>query len=743
MVMDALSAAKQQMIAVSNWIRDRVSPVAAKSFPVELGSWRKEFDLIRNQIEHPETVRIALIGSTGAGKSTFLNAVLGQEVLPVGVMQPCTAFVTLVRQSPNPGYTLEVEFCSRAEWQKEVESFAAYLRPGDSESIAGDVESKRLVDAARKRVGAVFGESAVQGIDPDVLLGLPLPKEAEAIFSSDPAQQYRFESAQDMLQQLRKLIRGESTLWPLVKQVSISGPYECLAGGLELVDLPGLNDPNAARVEVTREFLRTSPFVWVLFPMVRGLTQDIQTILGEERLLRTLVFAGTYSSLSLIGTKADDVDTNIAPQLGLSEDCETVDLIREYCRQTKVEAREQLVQMIRDMAGPDDSSDTLERMLDMARNISVHATSASAYMKLKGIGRLRKDYGLVDLADTGVPEIHAHLARISREAGAELNAGMASRRLKQLASEIAFFFRTSAQGASPESENARRRIHEEQIKLVKAIESARTESRIRLEVHRQGFLDQVTPLLRNSVGGVRRVCDGWERIHWATLRAVVKHDGSFKSPSTGRYYDFNEDLTEPLMGQLPVAWERHFTDNLGRVADNYVISVTKEGIHFCESVRLIIDLVFHKKSELMEDQLRWFEDKIRLLSQAAQGRLLAAVTQRRGELASKIPLVARGYMLTAYMDARAESGGGMKGRILERIGSAAMLAAPPIYDTIQKDLLEGLSDLDAVILGLFEELSRAATAQAETVEKNAGIDIDEASIDPAVREILQSLPLAA
>ena len=92
----------------------------------------------------------------------------------------------------------------------------------------------------------------------------------------------------------------------------MSGPYPFLAGGLELVDLPGLNDPNEARVEVTREFLRTAPFVWVVFPMVRGITEDVQRILREEKLLRTLVLSGTYSALSLVGTKADDIDTNIA-----------------------------------------------------------------------------------------------------------------------------------------------------------------------------------------------------------------------------------------------------------------------------------------------------------------------------------------------------------------------------------------------------------------------------------------------
>lgn len=738
--MDALIKAKQAIAIFENWMDRNVQPLASALYPLELAEWRKEFELIRSQMERPDRVRIALVGSTGAGKSTFLNAVLGQEVLPVGVMQPCTAFVTLVRQSDTPGFSVGVEFCSRDEWRAEVESFAAFITPGDDESASGDGESKRLIDAARKRIQAVLGDQVAQGISPDELLVLPLPTEAEKIFAGGAVQTHRFDEAPEMLQYLRQLIRGESTLWPLVKQVSISGPYDCLAGGLELVDLPGLNDPNAARVEVTREFLRTSPFVWVMFPMVRGLTQDIKMILGEEKLLRTLVFSGTYSALTLIGTKADDVDTNIAPQLGLDDDCSMPELIREYCRQTTAEAREQLVQMVHDLATAADEGETLTRMLDLASNVAVHTTSASAYMKLQGIGRLRKDYGLDDIEDTGVPAVHSHLRAIAREAGAELNANMARRRIEQLGSEVAFFFRATAQAATPAAGEARQRIQEEMTKFAAAIEIAQGHAKLKLELYRESFLSKVKPLLASSVQGVRKICHGWSGIHWATLRAIVQRGGVFKSPSSGKYYDFSEDLTEPLMGQLPVTWERYFTDDLGRVTESYVITVTQEGTNFCERVRLIVDLIFHRKDELMEQQLASFQDKIKLLTQESQSRLMAAVIQRRSELAVKIPLVAHNYMKPAYANAKTESGSGMKGRILATLESTAVRSAPPIYDTIQTDLLDGLRDLDAAMLGLFKQLAESTREQAMHVAHNAGIDIDEASINPEIKAILDSVP---
>ena len=249
--MSDLLRARKSVNAFAEWMTKKVGPIARTRYPLEWEAWGKELDLIRGQIERPDQVRIALVGTTGAGKSTFLNAVLGQELLPVGVMEPCTAFVTLVRYRNADGYEVRVDYVSEEEWRRDVKSFVAFLHPGDED--VNPAESKRLINAAKKRVQAVLGIKVGEGIEADTLLDGPIPDQVQQIFRVGSSQTQTFASTREMLQHLRKLIRGDSNLWPLVKQVSISGQYECLRGGLELVDLPGLNDPNEARVEVTRE----------------------------------------------------------------------------------------------------------------------------------------------------------------------------------------------------------------------------------------------------------------------------------------------------------------------------------------------------------------------------------------------------------------------------------------------------------------------------------------------------------
>jgi len=735
-VRSAEVAATSALRSFTHWFDETLEP-AAKSFPLQVAGWRNELEQIRLQLAAPERQRIALVGTTGAGKSTFLNAVLGQQILPVGVMQPCTAFVTAVSAWEKPNYQVDVEFVTRKEWEQEVATLVASLRSGESETGDDDPgENKRLVNAALKRIQAVYGSDA----DPAAAEQAQLPPPVATLFQSGSTQSNLFDDAKAMSAHLKALIRGNSALWPLVKQVTIQGPYNTLPRGLELVDLPGLNDPNEARVQVTREYLRTSPFVWVLFSMVRGLTEDIQRILHEERLLRTLVLSGTYGGLTLVGTKADDIDVNIADQLGLPEDCDQSELIRAYCEQTITEARNQLEQMVRDLASPGDNSETLSRMIAAAREVRVHTTSSNAFNKLTGVGQLKKDYGLSVESETGIPAVRDHLNDIARNVGGAFRARSAVERLNHLRDEIAFFFRAQAQLPNPNVESTRVRFAAEHKAFSHEIQQSRNGADAQLKAARDRFLATIEPLCAASISGVVRVADSWRSIHWASLRATVTHDGMFKSPSSGRLFDLNRDVAEPLLNQLPVSWERFFTEDLGGISSEFVLRVTVAGKNFCERLRLINDLVFGVAGAAFDEQLNWFESKMGLLARTSQTKILAAVRERRSELAGKMPNVAQANMRPGYDASKGESGTGMKQRILDRIVPRAHASARPIYSTIQTDLLEGLTDLEAVVTGMFRDLTRAAEDQARIIAHNANLGLSTSERDPRFDRVLESIP---
>ena len=214
----------------------------------------------------------------------------------------------------------------------------------------------------------------------------------------------------------------------------------------------------------------------------------------------------------------------------------------------------------------------------------------------------------------------------------------------------------------------------------------------------------------------------------------------FKSPTTGKTHDFNEDLAEPLLARLPVSWERYFTEDLGRVTDDFVLQVTESGQGFCEKIRLIVEMVLGKPSTGIEGQLAWFQDKVVVLAESAKKQVIGIVQERRQELAAKMPLVAQHHMRPSYQNAKLENGSGMKQRMLGHLEPNALQSAQPIYSTIQKDLLEGLADLELIIVGLLRKLTQSAEEQAHNVAHNANIDVDEAMIDPVIEDLLRTLP---
>lgn len=737
----ALEDVRQHAAAFKNWVAASVAPVLAGGHSEKLSAWQTEIDEVLALVTRPERLRIALVGSTGAGKSTFLNAVLGQEILPVGVMRPCTAFVTSVSRARDGRYRIEVRFFTRDEWYRDLETLWELMHEGEGDD---EEDSRRLIDAVRKRVEAVYGKTIDTADDVFFLLANPIEEqapEAARLFQTNGRISHAYVDPKAMQDHLKSLVREDSKLWPLVKEVRIEGPYDCLEGGLEIVDLPGLNDPNEARVEVTREYLRTSPFVWMVFPMHRGITRDVQEILREERVLRTLVLSGSYETLSLVGTKADDIDFNMTSQLGLPDDCDSTDLVRAYGEQTATEARRQLEEIVLDLPAEEQDAEVRGRMIDLARHVRVHTVSASAFNKLEGVGRLRKDYGISKTEDTGIPNVRRHLAQIGRSGGMAANADLAARRIDALKQEMRFFFQVQGRTANHRLDETLRQLEQQREAFSGRILLALHGAREQLVAHREAFLGRVVGFVQNARQDVHRVVAGWSSIHWQTLRAIVRYDGVFKSPSSGRLFDLNEAIAEPLLGKLPVAWEKYFTDDLGRVFDSFGLRVEESVKSFSDQVRLVLKLTCGGgNSEFVDAQLRTFSTKLNLLSENARRDILAVVRGRRADLAACIPEVAKNVMLPAYEQARNHKGAGMKKRMLHELESVAVDSAPRIFETIHRDLLEGLSGLQARQLGILESLSKEAERQAEIIAHNATLDADQATMDPTFSSLLKSIP---
>jgi len=720
-------------------IRSFAAPAIKDPRDRRLESWRSSLNQVRSLLADTAKVQIAMVGTTGAGKSTLLNAVLEHELLPTGVMEPCTAFVTTVASHPQQEWKLRISYLTRKEWESELEILKDALRSEAAEENGEDRgEANKFKRMAKLKLAAVFGrkkDDIPDGFDPR---GGDLPYQVERVLSRTEPEDLTFGTFAELHGHIKSLVRGDSLVWPLIEQVRATGPISNLPAGLELVDLPGLNDPNRVRVETTRRFLSSAPHIWVVFNMKRGLTDDIHGILRERGLLRRLILAGNYSALALVGTHADDVDADNAESLGLSPEADFPEIYSEYRRQVRTKAREQVSDLVSDLRQPGDNETTLQRLLEVTKSIPIIPTSARAFLRIKGVTNARRDYGISDPVESGIPEVQQHLVRVASEGGPIARLREAGDRLGILCDEVEFFFRSPGSSASSaQRQQARAELNRALESFGEAVKAIHAHAQSQYSGYRQAFLQSLKPLVPEARKGVTHSTGRWGGIHHMTLKAIVSRNGCFVSPSTGRDHDFNDDVSSPLLNLLPVRWEHFFKDQIDRVVGDASTKLEAQSEALAAQIAMI--LRFGKGADDGDsgaEHLKWFHSKMEFLRDKCREVLAKQIRERRGRLTGDVYNTAQDQMRPAYRDTKEQSGPGMKARILHRVQSHALHISSPLHESIESDLTKGLGEvwlqLEINLQRLFEEVRD----KASQIGANATTDLQSSDGGSSFSEAL-------
>lgn len=154
---------------------------------------------------------IGITGVLSAGKSTLLNALLGQEILGSSTI-PETASLTLLKYSQTP--SAQVSFWNKAEW----EDLKSTIEDSALNELLENVEFKEAL------------EKFVQDSTQSLKISLQdLPKYTSANHSS--------------------------RLCNLIKETTLFTPLKFLENKVEIVDTPGLDDPIVQREEITKGYI--------------------------------------------------------------------------------------------------------------------------------------------------------------------------------------------------------------------------------------------------------------------------------------------------------------------------------------------------------------------------------------------------------------------------------------------------------------------------------------------------------
>lgn len=661
--------------------------------------WKPRLRELKAEASRVPSVTIAVVGGTGAGKSTLLNALLEERILPVSNSRACTAAISELKFS-DAEFAAEIELVSREDWRRELSLLLADMadeKKIDAQSVSG---ADGVAKAARDRLKAVY-QLADEAIRPE--LTLDELTEPSQIKDALDAGSIRIASptADEFRKQLRRYLDSKDEFWPLVKTARITGPFPGLTTrGIKLVDLPGLNDPNEAREQVTRNYLKECRFVWIVFNIKRALTRDIQTVMQSDDFARQILLDGRDNALTFVGTHSDEVDRESGiEEFSLSEDATESQIVASRNRAVRAVIEDQLHELAARLARSAGDLSRTEELSTRLLKSRVFTVSARDYLHLRGISKNRSST-LEDTGETEIPALREHLATVSAAYTEGAHQEALLKQVNLLISEIRHRIQTEIQNVA----HARELTVKKRKEIRNALQRLLTFLRRDLSSHCEGFVQEMTAkhellderLKRAFERGraeLQRVTESWGRIHWATLRAIVRRNGRYNSPASGQY-DFADDISRPVLEMITFAWDDFFGDKMTHAltvwSDKLMVLADRHGN---DTVREVIQQAGGDSKSLSDDlqnSLRVNERLIKEYVGQCQSDMSGKLRDVRSTLYEQIPRQVAANMREAYGAAEDESGTGMKQRILELLSGHARRVSKVMFDDSRDEIMAGV-----------------------------------------------------
>ncbi|TQN64072.1 Nuclear GTPase SLIP-GC [Colletotrichum shisoi] len=283
----------------------------------------------------PSRTIVGVVGNTGAGKSSVINALLDEErLLPTNCLRACTASPTEISynhsQEPEELYRSEIHFISLEDWQKELKTLFTDLID-DNGNISRDCTNEDSeAGIAYAKIRSVYPSKTKEMISKST--PERLANEAAVARVLGTVKKLKAATAQDLYASMQRYVDSKEKnphtkkdvsmeFWPLIKVVRIFTKATALSTGAVIVDLPGVQDSNAARAAVAQNYMKTCSGLWIVAPINRAVDDKTAKSLLGDSFRRQLKYDGIYSAVTFICSKTDDISvTEAAESLDIESD---------------------------------------------------------------------------------------------------------------------------------------------------------------------------------------------------------------------------------------------------------------------------------------------------------------------------------------------------------------------------------------------------------------------------------------
>jgi hypothetical protein len=595
-------------------------------------------EVLRLALAQQRALRVGFLGESQVGKSSIINALVGQRVLPSGGVGPLTAQETTIAHASAPA--VRVKYHGRARlnaFRLALERYVGSLGelpPGTEappEGAEGEAGAYGILDFRRPEEGSGEDASGAQderrkvgeyllsqarlmlGVAPEVprsevldlvraLVARDEPKVPAAMRERVLELRRRVEGteefsraslgAREFNQALR--LRAAGWLSPLVAELHVTLDMQLLEA-MELVDLPGVGVVGDPAGRVAEEFVRTRADALVIVMRNNGLTEQVARLLESTGVITKLLF-GAQSALppihvAVVVTYLDNVARErwTAKVVEARESGEKIPargaVFRELAAEMSAKVRHQIGEAL--LSSRDFEDLTAEQRAKregvvraLCEAMTVVCVAAPDYINIiEGI----EDVGfLKDKADTHVPLLSDELAGLSDRSQKARRARLKSA-LEEFdglqARTLQSHERSRADGGAARAEAAGQ--------FREALDAAADPLRAEAKKARQVFLKFLEETMRERLDGLsgqaadratkrllRLKAEG-THMAWSTLNAALVRNGAFRG---SRHIDYPGDLTRAFVDMIAGSWE-----------STVIAEVRKAFDQLCETDRALVD----------------------------------------------------------------------------------------------------------------------------------------------------------
>lgn len=539
------------------------SPETTKFFNERLTNLRA----LRRELDAEPRFAIHLLGSSQNGKSTLINVLMGRKILPEGHIGACSAAVVRCRCNSEAEYRMTVHYVDKDQFLQNLTENIS-----DAETAWGGEEAEeRRGEELRKALGRFVGFFGLADESPEKIL-----KTCRAYLKNPGTIEFQeFGLSKDVpvddQPQVAEHLAAKGRKAFVVDECILEGPFPDWPAQLELIDMPGTNDIDPFRSEVTE--LSKKQVSGLMF-VTRGtqLGGDIINWFKDTSILEELAESTDRNQqrIIVVRTVIDDQPLGEIP-----DEAESLwPYMKSHCREQEKHFRNQLRQVVREKFADDEIFQRLEQIVG---SIPVHFVSALAFRNLDNPAlknrvlssptspanvMMYSRFRLFDLdpKNTGIPGLRKTLASNCQT---YLETHFLHRMQSHLEKEVdgvREFFRQKRLGAELQldgkAEAYRQVVGHVEKGVTELLSSTEGSQRLLGQIHSE-FQEKASEILthaqRNFTVSLRPRLELWGVLHWRTLRALGYKGGSHTTYD-GREYNIQGDMAEIYCQQLRTTW---------------------------------------------------------------------------------------------------------------------------------------------------------------------------------------------